>query len=129
MSVDLGLNVFQVIQNELITREASRSTLGTGFRLAIIEERIKNAEAINRNGQVWRLNHAVHRVTCLTPGSRRKAEQQKEKLMSRRDAKQGKDDKDPTMMVRDVEDWECHDYFPKTVFQFKQLQTHRESSR
>lgn len=49
--------------------------------------------------------------------------------MSRRDAKQGEDDKDPAMMVTDIEDWECHDYFPKTVLQFKQLHFHLEYNR
>lgn len=126
--MDLGLNVFQVLQNELITREGSRQSLGLGFRLAIIEERQRNAEAIGRNGQAWRLNHALHRVSACTPESRRKVEAHREKLLSRRDARKGKDDKDPTMMPRDEEAWEHHFHFPKTVLEFKELQFYRKST-
>ena len=123
--MDTGLNVFQVAQNVLLSREGTRSTVGLGFRLSIIEERIKNAEACARNGQLWRLHHYVKEVTALTPAARRKVEQQREKLLRRKDANRTKDDKDPTMMPRDEEVWEAHKYFPSSILEFKQLQIHR----
>ncbi len=123
---ELGLNVFQVIQNELLSREGTRSTVGIGFRLSIIEERVKNAEACARNGQVWRLNHSVKELTALTPLARRRIEQHREKLLSRKDANKHKDDKDPTMMPRDEEVWEVHKYFPRSILEFKRLQFHRK---
>lgn len=123
--MDTGLNVFQVIQNELLSREGTRSTIGLGFRLSIIEERIKNAEACARNGQVWRLNHAIKELTALTPEARRQLENARDKLMKRKDANKHKDDKDPTMMPRDEEKWEVHKYFPRSVYGFKQLAYHR----
>ena len=122
--MDLGLNVFQVVQNELLSREGMRSTVGLGFRLQIIEERIKNVEACARNGQLWRLNHAVKEVSALTPSARRRIEQSREKLLNRKDANKHKDDKDPTMMPRDEEIWEVHKHFPRSVLEFKSLQFH-----
>jgi hypothetical protein len=124
---ELGLNVFQVIQNELLSREGSRSTVGLGFRLQIIEERVKNAEACAKNGQLWRMNHAIKPITALTPRARKRLEQQREKLLSRKDANKHKDDKDPTMMPRDEEVWEVHKHFPRFILDFKQLQFHRKS--
>lgn len=121
----LGLNVFQVIQNELITREGNRSTLGLGFRLAIIEDRLRNQEARSKNGLVWRPYHAVAPITAPTPDARARVEAQKKRLMERKDAKPSKDDKDPTMHMRDDELWEVHRDFPRTVLEFKELQFHR----
>ena len=123
--MDTGLNVFQVIQNELLSREGTRSTIGLGFRLLVIEERIKNAEACARNGQLWRLHHAVKEVTALTPAARRRMDAQREKLLNRKDANKRKDDKDPTMLPRDEEIWEVHKYFPRSLLEFKRLQYHR----
>lgn len=124
----LGLNVFQVIQNELITREGNRSTLGLGFRLAIIEDRIKNQEARTKNGLIWRPHHTIAPVTAPTPEARAIVEEQRKRLLERRGAKPLKDDKDPTMHIRDDELWEVHRDFPRTVLEFKELQFHRKSS-
>jgi hypothetical protein len=125
MSLDLGLNVFQVIQNELLSREGSRSTLGLGFRLAILEERLKNHEAKSKNALIWRPNHSVAPIATLTPEAKRLAEAQRKRLLERRGAKPV-DDKDPTMLPRDEEVWEVHPHFPKTVLEFKELQFHRK---
>ncbi|KAK5404438.1 hypothetical protein LTR06_009585 [Exophiala xenobiotica] len=123
MSLDLGLNLFQVIQNELLSREGSRSTLGLGFRLAILEERLKNHEAKSKNALIWRPNHSVAPIATLTPEAKRLAEAQRKRLLERRGAKPV-DDKDPTMLPRDEEVWEVHPHFPKTVLEFKELQFH-----
>ena len=119
--MDLGLNVFQIIQNELITREGNRSTLGIGFRLNIIEERAKNSEPCARNGQVWKLHHAIRPVTALTLEAREAIDKERQRLLTRHGAKD-KDDKDPTKLIRKEEVWEVHHHFPKTVLQFKELQ-------
>ena len=120
----LGLNVFQIIQNELITREGNRSTLGLGFRLAIIEERLKNQEARSKNGLVWRPQHTIAPITAPTPQARAIVEAQKKRLLERKGANSTKDDKDPTMHMRDDELWDVHRDFPKTVLDFKELQFH-----
>lgn len=122
----LGLNIFQVIQNELITREGNRSTLGLGFRLAIIEDRVKNQEARTKNNLVWRQNHVILPITAPTPKSRAIIEAQRKRLLDRQGANVTKDDKDPTMHIRDDELWEIHRHFPKTVLEFKELQFHRK---
>ena len=121
---EIGLNVFQVIQNELIQREGTRSTLGLGYRLSVIEERVRNAEACARNGQIWRPNHAIHGISALTPEAKSRQEKAHDKLMNRRGANK-KDTQDPTKNVRDEEIWEVHRWFPRTVYDFKQLQYHR----
>jgi hypothetical protein len=124
---ELGLNVFQVIQNELISREGNRGTLGLGSRLAILEERMLNSEAINRNGKIWKLNHAVSPITSLTPAAREKSEQARSALLNRRGAKKDKDDKDPAMLPRSDEIWEVHTNFPRSLGDFKELQFHRKN--
>lgn len=121
---ELGLNVFQVIQNELITREGNRSTLGLGFRLYIIEERIKNAEAISQNNRIWKPYHTIRPVSALIPEARQMVERKRQRLLDRKGAKE-KDDKDPTKLIRDEEIWAVHRYFPRTVLEFKNLQFHR----
>jgi hypothetical protein len=123
---ELGLNVFQVIQNELISREGTRSTIGLGARLTVLEERLKNNEAFMKNGLIWKLNHAVHYISAVTPESRMKIEEERRKLMSRRGANKEKDEKDPTMLPRHQELWEIHKNFPRTILEFKQLQFHRK---
>lgn len=127
MSMDLGLNVFQVIQNELLSREGTRSTLGIGFRLAIVEERIKNHEAKAKNGLIWRPHHAMAPISSLTPEARDLVEAQRKRLLERRGARPARDDKDPTMHIREEEIWDMHRHFPKSVLEFKQLQFHRKS--
>lgn len=122
---EIGLNVFQVIQNELLSREGTRSTLGIGFRLAIIEERIKNHEAKTKNGLVWKPYHSLVPVSALTPETREAVESAKRKLLERKGAKPAKDDKDPTMLMRDEELWLVHRDFPRSVLEFKELQFHR----
>jgi ribonuclease D len=124
----LGLNIFQVLQNELITREGNRSTLGLGFRLAIIEDRLKNHEARSKNGLIWRPYHAIAPISAPTPRSRAVVEAQKKRLLERKGAIPTKDDKSPTMHVRDDELWEVHRDYPRTVLEFKQLQFQRRSS-
>lgn len=125
MNVDLGLNIFQVVQNELLSREGSRSTLGLGFRLAVLEERLKNHESKSKNSLVWRPHHAIAPISSLTPESKRLADAERRRLLSRRGAK-AIDDKDPTMLPRHEESWEVHPDFPKTVMEFKELQFHRK---
>jgi hypothetical protein len=125
---ELGLNVFQVIQNELISREGTRSTIGLGARLTVLEERLRNNEAFTKNGLIWRLNHAVHLISAVTPESRIKIEEERRKLMSRRGANKEKDEKDPTMLPRHQELWGIHKNFPRTILEFKQLQFHRKHS-
>lgn len=123
---ELGLNVFQVIQNELLSREGTRSTLGIGFRLSIIEERIKNHEAKSKNGLVWKPHHSIMPISAVTPEARDMVESQRRKLLERKGARPLKDDKDPTMMIRDDETWLVHRDFPRTVLEFKELQFHPE---
>jgi ribonuclease D len=124
-----GLNIFQILQNELITREGNRSTLGLGFRLAIIEDRLKNQEARSKNGLVWRPYHTIAALTAPSPRARAIVEEQKKRLLERKGANPTKDDKDPTKHMRDEELWEVHRDFPRTVLEFKELQFHRKSSR
>lgn len=123
---ELGLNVFQVIQNELLSREGTRSTLGIGFRLSIIEERLKNNEAKTKNGLVWKPLHALIPISALTPEAREVSESQRRRLLERKGARPSKDDKDPTMLIRDDELWLVHRDFPRTVLEFKELQFHPE---
>lgn len=123
----LGLNVYQVIQNELLAREGNRSTLGIGFRLAIIETKINNAEAISRNGRVWKLHHSITPVKALTPQARRAAKAQERRLLRLQGGDKHKDPKDPTKLIREEEVWEVCDGFPRTVLEFKELQFARES--
>lgn len=122
---ELGLNVFQVIQNELLSREGTRSTLGIGFRLAIIEERLKNHDAKTKNGLVWKPLHTLSPISALTPEAREASETQRRRLLERKGAHPFKDDKDPTMLIRDDEQWLVHRDFPRTVLEFKELQFHR----
>ncbi|KIX08995.1 uncharacterized protein Z518_00073 [Rhinocladiella mackenziei CBS 650.93] len=124
--MEFGLNVFQVIQNELLSREGNRSTLGLGFRLAIIEERIKNHEAKTKNSHIWRPYHAIAPISALTPEAKAIVDGQKKRLLARRGANPTKDDKDPTKHMRDEELWEVHPDFPRTVLEFKELQFHRK---
>jgi hypothetical protein len=121
-----GLNIFQIIQNELITREGNRSTLGLGFRLAIIEERLRNQESRSKNGLSWRPHHRIAPIKAPTPRAREIVEAQKKRLLERKGADPLKDDKDPTKHVRDDELWEVHRDFPRTILEFKELQYHRE---
>ncbi|KIW92779.1 uncharacterized protein Z519_06628 [Cladophialophora bantiana CBS 173.52] len=120
----LGLNIFQVIQNELIQREGNRSTLGLGSRLSVLENRLKNQEARTKNGLVWRLHHTIAPIFASTPETRALVEAQRKRLLERKGAKPTKDEKDPTMHVRDDELWEVHRHFPRTVLEFKKLQFH-----
>ena len=148
-----GLSIFQTIQNELITREGNRSTLGLGFRLAIIEEKLKNHDAKGKNGLVWRHHHAIAPIAAVSPEGRALIEAQRKRLLQRKGAKPTKDDKDPTMLPRDDELWEVslsrsldqccwvigcsdsynsmltmykvHRHYPRTVLEFKELQFHR----
>lgn len=124
---ELGLNVFQVIQNELIQREGNRSTLGIGYRLAILEEKITNSEAANRNAKIWKPWHAIAPISAQTPDSKAKTDSARRTLLSRKGADRNKDDKDPTKLPRDEEMWEIHADFPRTLMQFKELQFHRQS--
>ena len=123
---ELGLNIYQVIQNELITREGNRSTLGLGFRLSIIEIKIHNAEAVARNGRIWKLHHSIMPVKGLTPESRRAAKAREEKLLRMQGTDKHKDPKDPTKLIRDEEIWEVCEWFPRTLLEFKELQSSRE---
>ncbi|EXJ93534.1 hypothetical protein A1O1_01926 [Capronia coronata CBS 617.96] len=120
--MDRGLSIFQVLQTELLSRENNRSTLGIGFRLAIIEERVKNHEAKSKNNLAWRPQHAITPITALTPETKRVVEAERERLLKRRGANPLKDDKDPTMLIRHEEVWEVHPDFPRTVLEFKELQ-------
>ena len=122
---ELGLNIFQVLQNQLITREGNRSTVGIGFRLLAIEERIKNSEALSRNGKIWRPTHLIHAISAVTPETRAAAEVSKRKLLDRRGAKKDRDEHHPAMLVREEERWAVHRHFPKTIHDFKQLQFYR----
>ncbi|OQV10239.1 hypothetical protein CLAIMM_14267 [Cladophialophora immunda] len=123
-TAELGLNIFQVIQNELIQREGNRSTLGLGFRLSILEDRLKNQEARTKNGLIWRPYHAIAPISAPTPEARAAVEAQRKRLLERKGAKPTKDDKDPTMHVRDDELWKVHRHFPRTVVEFKELRFH-----
>jgi len=123
---ELGLNIYQVIQNELITREGNRSTLGLGFRLAIIETKIHNVENIARNGRIWRLHHSISPVRALTPESRRATKAREKKLLSMKGTDKHKDPKDPTKLIREEEVWDVAEWFPRTLLEFKELQFSRE---
>lgn len=125
----LGLNVYQVIQNELITREGNRQTLGIGFRLSIIETKVDNCEAISRNGKVWKLHHALSPVKALTPAARRAAKAQERKLLRQKDRDPHRDTKDPTKLMREEEIWEVCGWFPRTLLEFKELQFKPEKVR
>lgn len=124
---ELGLNIYQVIQNELITREGNRSTLGLGFRLAIIETKIHNAENIARNARIWKLHHSISPIRAMTPDSRKAAKARERKLMSLQGTDKHKDTKDPTKLIRDEEVWDVAEWFPRTLLEFKELQFSRES--
>ncbi|KIX99372.1 uncharacterized protein Z520_04948 [Fonsecaea multimorphosa CBS 102226] len=123
-TAELGLNIFQVIQNELIQREGNRSTLGLGSRLSILEDRLKNQEARNKNGLIWRPYHAIAPISAPTPEARATVEAQRKRLLERKGANPTKDNKNPTMHVRDDEFWLVHRHFPRTVVEFKELQFH-----
>lgn len=122
--VDAGLNAFQILQNELLAREGNRQTMGLGFRLAIIEDKIGNAEATAKNGRVWKLNHALVPLKCLTPDARRRAETERRRLAKIKGADRRKDEKDPVKHMRDNEIWEVCRCFPRTLLEFKELQFH-----
>lgn len=125
---ELGLNIYQVIQNELITREGNRQTLGIGFRLAIIETKIDNAEAANRNGRIWKLHHSIAPIKGLTPSARKAAKAQERKLLRQQGADRHRDTKDPTKLIRDEEVWDVCEWFPRTLLEFKELQFSRKSA-
>jgi len=122
---ELGLNIYQIVQNELITREGNRSTLGVGFRLAIIETKIHNAENIARNGRIWKLHHSISPIRYLTPDSRRALKAREKKLLNRQGADQHQDPKDPTKLIREEEVWHVSQWFPRTLLEFKELQFSR----
>jgi ribonuclease D len=126
-TAELGLNLFQVFQNELIQREGSRQTLGLGFRLAIIEDRLKNQEARSKNALIWKPHHSISPLLAPSPQARATVEAQRRRLLERKGARPTKDDKDPTMLMRDDELWEVHRDFPRTVLEFKELQYWRRS--
>ncbi|KAK5088121.1 hypothetical protein LTS08_004820 [Lithohypha guttulata] len=119
---EIGLNVYQVIQNELLAREGDRQSLGLGFRLAIIEIKITNCENTARNGRIWKLNHAISPLKALTPDARRAAKAQERKLLRQRGRDSHRDPKDPTKLIRDEEIWEIAEFFPRTLLDFKELQ-------
>lgn len=125
----LGLNVYQVIQNELLSREGNRQTLGVGFRLGILETKINNAEAVARNGRVWKLHHSITPIKALTPTARRAAKAEERRLLSLKNGDKHRDAQDPTKLMRDVEVWAVCDGFPRTVREFKELQFDRKSSQ
>lgn len=119
---ELGLNIYQVIQNELITREGARQSIGIGFRLAIIEHKVENAEATTRNGRIWKLHHAISPVRALTPEARRAAKAKERKLLRQEGRNHHKDPKDPTLLTREEEVWEVAEWYPRTLLEFKELQ-------
>lgn len=125
MAIPLGLNVYQVLQNELLAREGNRQTLGLGFRLATLETKLNNAEAISRNGRVWKLHHSITPVYALTPEARRAGKAEERRLTKLKGAHAYKDLRDPTKMMRDEEVWACCGGFPRTVREFKELQFER----
>ena len=120
--MELGLNVYQVIQNELITREGSRQSIGLGFRLAILEAKADNAKGEARNSRIWKLNHAISPIKAFTPESRRALKAQERKLLNQKDRNKHRDTKDPTMFTRDCEIWDICEWFPRTLLEFKELQ-------
>jgi len=122
---EIGMNLYQIVQNELITREGNRSTLGIGFRLAIIETKIHNAENIARNGRIWKLHHSISPIRYLTPESRRKVKATEKRLVNLRNADKHKDPKDPTKLIREEEVWDVSKWFPRTLLEFKELQFSR----
>ncbi|KAK5937996.1 hypothetical protein PMZ80_009585 [Knufia obscura] len=119
---ELGLNIYQIIQNELITREGNRSTLGVGFRLAIIETKIHNTENIARNGRIWKLHHSISPIRALTPESRKAARARERKLLNVQGTDKHKDPKDPGKLIREEEVWDVAEWFPRTLLEFKELQ-------
>jgi hypothetical protein len=117
---DIGLNLFQILQNELLSRETSRGNIGLGSRFASITERQKNASAVSHNSRVWRPNHALAPVSALM----------RECTVHKRKEKQTENAKtscDPTQNLKE-EVWEVHGAFPRTVKEFKQLRFHRRFS-
>lgn len=126
MAIPLGLNVYQIVQNELLTREGNRQTLGLGFRLATLETKLNNAEAIARNGRVWRPHHSITPVFALTPEARRAAKAEERRLAKLKNGDRHKDLRDPTKLVRDQEVWDVCQWFPRTVREFKALQFERK---
>ena len=92
----LGLAVLQIVQNELQSREILEGHIGSGIRLRNIEARHQNAEAIARNGRVWKSHHRLEAISTL----------------QRRKNGAG-------------EVWEAHSCFPRTVGEFKQLVNER----
>ena len=58
----------------MIAREGNRYNLGIGFRFAIIEEKITSAEAISRNGRIWKENHVISPASAMTSEAREMSE-------------------------------------------------------
>jgi hypothetical protein len=63
---EIGLNLFQILQSELLSRETSCGNLGLGSRFASVMERQTNASAVSYNSQIWRPSHALAPVSALT---------------------------------------------------------------
>jgi len=49
---EIGLNLFQILQNELLSRETSHGNLSLSSRFASIMERQKIASAASHNSRV-----------------------------------------------------------------------------
>ena len=65
--------------------------------------RSKNSRAFAKNGLVWKLQHAVHLVSAVTPEKRLEIEKERPKLLSRKGANKDIDEKDPTMLPQHQE--------------------------
>ena len=129
--LDLGLNLFQILQNQLITREGNRSTLGLGYRLHILEVNLQNLSAKSQNARVWMPYHAVAPITGMTPASREQMLREHSRLLShdRKGSKGDKDLRDPSKNLRELEEWKVCDGFPRTVGDFIALRHERKSGR
>ena len=131
----LGLNVLQVLQNELQARETNKTGLGIGSRLLNIEARIKNTEAVSRNSRVWRLHHSLAPVSSSFVRYNNRDKQKSRDRDRRRSVTDlgsftgldRRDKRDPEKETME-EVWEVHKWFPETVEEFKELQYWRESA-
>ena len=119
---EIGLNIYQIIQNQLQSKESDRQSLGLGSRLSIIEVKLDNSAALGHNNLISRPHHSIKPLKCMTPESRRDADNARRRLLRQNNRDPHRDPKDPTIFVRDEEVWEVAPHFPRTVLAFKELQ-------
>ncbi|KAK3079981.1 hypothetical protein LTS18_003447, partial [Coniosporium uncinatum] len=129
-TISLGLNVLQVLQNELQSRETSKTGLGLGSRFQNVEERLKNLDAVSRNSRVWRPQHSVAPIAAPVKKPISRKDWEWNNGVSRKDGrKRGeKHMLNPTADMQEFE-WKVHEFFPRTVGEFQALRHDGEGVR